>query len=429
MDQGLESTSPSDWKYLAEGGSTVVFTYNGPYNAKFNRCVLRIRKSFEDKPEGATDEDDLAIEFQRRVTSKLLDHEWLPRLESISIEASWLQELDSLSRDHRPPERQSSPAGSIDLNLRKAVLSENLIGGHGWAAEIKVIIILRNEDPSQTYIQPKWGFLPNPEHLSAETRDTKLNHCRFCLHRYQRSLQHQKTSEHYCPLDLFSGETGRIKQALSSLWDSWKSSEGHSNNLRLFSAGQLVDPCNEISLNHLRTSIKSSLPPSSRQNSSVKESFVEASLSILSRSPVLNALSRLQRSLDPLDIEGLYSLSQSPKSVQSAMHGEPSLEEWETFINNYLDPVFQASLDHRDPDPANLRYYALAYLLSASFKDCSIILRFLDGPETPPAISVIDLDVKSIERLKKWKNLDYEIATCFACDGPPDSKCRDAHSL
>lgn len=110
------------------------------------------------------------------------------------------------------------------------------------------------------------------------------------------------------------------------------------------------------------------------------------------------------------------------------MCGEPSLEEWETFIKDYLDPAFQANLDHRNPNPENLRYYALAYLLSASFKDCSILLRFLGDPETPPAISVIDLDVKSIERLKKWRGLDHEIAISFARGDPVVPTCIDAHS-
>ncbi len=82
------------------------------------------------------------------------------------------------------------------------------------------------------------------------------------------------------------------------------------------------------------------------------------------------------------------------------MCGEPSLEEWETIINQYLDPVFQAKLDHKKPHIENLRYYALAHLLSASFKDCSILIRFPSAGK-PPVVSVIDLDVKSIERTQE----------------------------
>ncbi len=76
MDQRLESTSPSDWKYLAEGGSTVVFTFNGEEHATFSGSVLRIRKSFQDKLASAGDEDDRAIAFQQRAISKLLQATW-----------------------------------------------------------------------------------------------------------------------------------------------------------------------------------------------------------------------------------------------------------------------------------------------------------------------------------------------------------------
>jgi len=110
------------------------------------------------------------------------------------------------------------------------------------------------------------------------------------------------------------------------------------------------------------------------------------------------------------------------------MHEEPSLEEWESFINHYHDPFFQANLDHRNPLPEHIRYYALAHLLSASFKDCSILIHSLSDLGKPPAISVIDLDVKSIERLKKWKDLDNDIATSFAHDKLNTPTCVDAHS-
>lgn len=253
-----------------------------------------------------------------------------------------------------------------------------------------------------------------------------MNHCRFCLHKHHKILQRESIAQTYCPLDLFSEDAKRITQALRNLWDSWVVSKGKLNNLRLFSGGTLVDPRDDKSMEHLRTSINSSSAPASLQGLELRESFIETSLPLLSESPVLSALSRLQRTLDPLDIEGLYALSQSPQSDQSAMCGEPSLEEWETFINQYLDPAFQAKLDHQNPRTENLRYYALAHLLSASFKDCSILMGFPSAGK-PPVVSVIDLDVKSIERLKKWKNLDHDIATSFAHNVPTVSACIDAH--
>lgn len=58
-----------------------------------------------------------------------------------------------------------------------------------------------------------------------------------------------------------------------------------------------------------------------------------------------------------------------------------------------------------------MRYRLLAYLLSASFKDCSLILRM--RPEQAATITVIDLDVKGIDRLAKWAKLDREIVDAY----------------
>lgn len=74
-------------------------------------------------------------------------------------------------------------------------------------------------------------------------------------------------------------------------------------------------------------------------------------------------------------------------------------------------------MDHDHPDTANLKYYCLAYLLSASFKDCSVILRMVptkEGPEPwKKSITVIDLDVKSVDRLHKWEKLDQKIVEAY----------------
>ncbi|KAJ7784381.1 hypothetical protein B0H16DRAFT_1681796 [Mycena metata] len=51
----------------------------------------------------------------------------------------------------------------------------------------------------------------------------------------------------------------------------------------------------------------------------------------------------------------------------------------------------------------------LAYLLSATFKDCYILVRVPDGTAT-----VVDLDPKSVDRLRKWEQLDKEIVTAHA---------------
>lgn len=145
---------------------------------------------------------------------------------------------------------------------------------------------------------------------------------------------------------------------------------------------------------------------------------------------LLRLISNLQRTLDPLDIEGLALLwsrayassvpgaaitAQSPEGdappappLGQGMD-EPTIHEWQKFLDIYLTKNYQ--MDHDHPDAADLRYYCLAYLLSASFKDCSIILRIPD--EGDSSITVIDLDVKPIERLSKWEKLDQQIVEAY----------------
>lgn len=169
-------------------------------------------------------------------------------------------------------------------------------------------------------------------------------------------------------------------------------------------------------------------------------------------------LSDLQRTLDLLDIEGLSNLwrraeesaplyrttfasffeqaslsglgPSSPPAPPSTPLGvsslfltspEPTISDWVEFLDMYLSPASR-QLDHANPAPENLRYYLLAYLLSATFKDCSIMVR-LDpiqplGPSAkvavkPEHVTVIDLDPKSMARLRKWEKLDQEIVHAY----------------
>jgi hypothetical protein len=44
----------------------------------------------------------------------------------------------------------------------------------------------------------------------------------------------------YCPLDLFSENETRIRQALDGLWQSWLKSSATFNNLRIFYNGRFL---------------------------------------------------------------------------------------------------------------------------------------------------------------------------------------------
>ena len=46
----------------------------------------------------------------------------------------------------------------------------------------------------------------------------------------------------YCPLDLYSGDEQRVKQAVARLWRDWQVTDGRSNSFRVFVNGVKVHP-------------------------------------------------------------------------------------------------------------------------------------------------------------------------------------------
>lgn len=176
------------------------------------------------------------------------------------------------------------------------------------------------------------------------------------------------------------------------------------------------------------------LPNCSSQAQTQMEEFASLLLPIVSKTPVFPKLSHLQRSLDPLDTEGLISLYETHRSHSPDLDAVPTFEElfpdptiqdWESFLNNYTSPEFQATLDHAHPKPEHLHYYTMAYLLSASFKDCSVIMRIEEGSASIASATIIDLDPKSMNRLKKWADSDRMFAITFEDDG--SRRCLDSN--
>ena len=109
------------------------------------------------------------------------------------------------------------------------------------------------------------------------------------------------------------------------------------------------------------------------------------------------------------------------------------MSDWTNFVDEYLS--VDRTRDHTHPKVSDLRYYLLAYLLSATFKDCSIILRINPGGDARAtgdmksnSVAVIDLDPKCIDRLSRWEELDRNIVESYTgiepklcVDGPKDN--------
>jgi inositol-pentakisphosphate 2-kinase len=141
----VTTTSPNDWNYVSEGGSSIVFSYTGTSHLEFEGTALRLRKTTIESlaqalPEGqqVEDPDDLTIAFQHEVIERVLPEEYLPRLEAVSVGREWLEELHRLTEEKRPVERRGKDV--IDIRKRKAVIATDLVGGKGYAVEIKASI-------------------------------------------------------------------------------------------------------------------------------------------------------------------------------------------------------------------------------------------------------------------------------------------------
>ncbi|KAK7040883.1 hypothetical protein VNI00_009479 [Paramarasmius palmivorus] len=459
IDEDITTTNPvKDWKYVSEGGATIVFSYVGPPNPAYDGMVLRLRKmpnvpvgvrdsdSSSDSESDDEEEDDPSISFQRQCMTRLIPPTHLPRLQSISVRMDpvrsasidsvtgtyinssnempgayhyhgpphihsnrWLRALAKSHEEFRPEARRR--VGGVDVHKRKGVLATDLVGGRGISVEIK----------------PKWSFLPNPNFLSPETKSIKTQTCRFCMHSFVRAQEGETVSLGYCPLDLFSPDEARVRKAVYTLWDAWDASEGRVNNLKVFVKGKML----KVDEKHLL--LASAHSDSSTQDTSVdvREAFTDAILPLLTRTPVLQTLNRLQRTLDMLDIEGLSQLwnnwhhSTNPSAPvphigQDTL--EPTVDEWNEFIDNYLAQA-QNSSQQIDVLPAidtgyQLRKYLLAYrsmdLLDPSSQSGEVRV-------DPKRVTVIDLDPKSMTRLRKWEQLDAEIVSTYqAATGEQD---------
>lgn len=147
MSVHAEDTLPHEWRYVSEGGATIVFSYVGPPNPQFDGTVLRLRKatlSTANLQISSTDAytqdepDDPIIEFQQKCMERLIPLEHLPRLESVSVSCEWLESLISLHDAKRPKDRRVKD--QIDVARRKGVLATDLVGGDWVSVEIKVSI-------------------------------------------------------------------------------------------------------------------------------------------------------------------------------------------------------------------------------------------------------------------------------------------------
>jgi inositol-pentakisphosphate 2-kinase len=211
--------------------------------------------------------------------------------------------------------------------------------------------------------------------------------------------QHQKREKgqesdlsEYCPIDLFSGEGAMVQYALEALVRT------PQNNLRLFVEGSQQDISRESMVNCIGLGRTAEPATTTAISSELPTSLSDILAQILVESPLLKRLGRLQQGLDSLDIETIHRFyEQLTDLTGSKTLSQPTLDEFLTTAEVFLERTdldagmmtqdqetfeFQnaSSLgfgaeDDLEEVPGELKlHYLREYLLSATLKDCSILI-------------------------------------------------------
>lgn len=218
-----------------------------------------------------------------------------------------------------------------------------------------------------------------------------------------------------------------MKKALYALYDFWADT-ATQNNLRLFAGGNVVSSGNLLSTLQQLGILQSSIREEELRDLVVET--LHASLVQTKSSSLLKILNRLQRTLGGIGIEGLASLWNDVYSItegSSPSFGEgclqPTLDDWYSFVAEYQSvhsSQEQPSSESNDGQE-KLRYHILSYLLSATFKDCSIMIMLpgllnqnFPASSFPSRIVLVDLGPKPVRRLQKWLDQDRDVMQGYA---------------
>ena len=214
----------------------------------------------------------------------------------------------------------------------------------------------------------------------------------------------------YDPLDLFSGKEDRVRTALRALCNEWI--RGSTDNLHIFYGGRRLQAGSPADLALLNT-----LSGAHGSAAEYLEQCLSDAITTREAQDLLASLVEAQAKLDPLGIEGLAdawhtlfgtrldTAWDSPLSTaESTVLRHPSIAEYVELVHS-LD-----RLPQQVDGPNDLRTLFLAYTLSATLKDVSIMLGCAHGKW---CLSLVDLDPKHTRNLAKAVRQDIAIVELF----------------
>lgn len=256
-------------------------------------------------------------------------------------------------------------------------------------------------------IKPKCGYLPSLPTTRYPCK-ASMPKCHIQkLYQLGQKAQDANTHEWYNPLDLFSGDEGRIQRAVNALLDDWTHGSGY---LHMFVDGT------RMSFGDIQEHIPWLQEPR-RLSWRIAQILTE-------NRHLLHTLAHQQQRLDPYDIEGIAQLwhARTGKPLNSTPVEELpriTLADY-AFVAANSVPVVSSDKD--------MHYVMAAYLLAATLKDVTLFIPLDDVEGTPIyranplGARIVDLDAKRPSKLCQHARKDAAMSAFVDCLAP-DQRC------
>ncbi|KAJ4816559.1 Inositol-pentakisphosphate 2-kinase [Rhynchospora pubera] len=414
----------NDWAYKGEGAANLILSYQGSLPLLLGK-VLRVQKVSKDEtiPPMACavlstheqliwanvaelieskSKDSLAQIYATRIMGPLLGTNHIDAGVRVSVSREFLEKVEVSTLNFRPAWRRK--ASKIDILTNSALLfSDHSVFPSNSTFSIAI------------EIKPKCGFVPSSEYILDEN-SIKKQVTRYKMHQALKLHKKQILEESaYDPLDMFSHSKERIHKALNALYMN------PQNNFRVFLNGSLIygGMDTDTKTHDTNNSFEELIGTSSGLNLNLPKIF-ELLTEMISKSGVLNQLLETQK-LDVYDIEGAihsyYDVISQTCPVCESISDKGLLEKFEKL---HCLPIQKSIEIVRD------------YLVSATAKDCSLMLCFRPREGEAPAseeygsvsiesvdqvydykVFFIDLDMKPLEKMVYYYDLDQKITNFY----------------
>ncbi|XP_019174826.1 PREDICTED: inositol-pentakisphosphate 2-kinase-like [Ipomoea nil] len=425
----LTAKDAKEWSYRGEGAVNLVLAYSGE-SPSFVGKVLRIQKvprnvsQCENGHSGLTKHEchlwrnvnelvsapsrEIADHiFVQLVMCPLLGSRYVDAGIRIPVSREFLEVVENNVLHQRPSWRVDAAKVNL-LSDSVMLISDHSMFPHGT---------LKEEFCLSVEIKPKCGFLPLSEFI-AESNGVKRRITRFRMH--QALKFHQGKISYisgYDPLDFFSGSKDRLHKAIKDLFMT------PQNNFRVFLNGCLIlgglGGVADTTSCKVGQAFEDALEDKILAREGMRtECFLELVSEAVFSSGLPDQILQVQK-LDNFDIEGAIHAYYDVVSQPCTICQE---------LGDHLSKRFTAL--HSISMEESLKIVR-DYLIAATAKDLSMMISFRpridENRESPYSFvslkstnqnfdykaSFIDLDLKPLERMEYYYELDQKIVSCY----------------